>query len=572
MPELIVGPMLRYLSDRDATIWVETDGPCEVEVVDHSTRTFEVHGHHYAIVAIDGLDPGETYEYSVALDREVKWPEGSRRFPPSRIRTFDDDGPFDISFGSCRVAVPHEPPYTLTKNQHDEGKEADALHVLGLEMLRNPEGRWPHLLLMLGDQVYADEGAPKTREFIRSRRDVSKPPGLEVADFEEYTRLYWESWREPVVRWLFSTVSTSMTIDDHDVRDDWNISRSWLEDMRSESWWHERIVGAYMSYWLYQHLGNLSPRELEEDETYGRVCDADGDAGDIVRRYAENADEHRDGSRWSFHRDLGRNRVIVMDSRAGRVLREGHRSIFDDSEWEWIRAQAHGDFDNLIVATSDPYILAHGLHYAEVWSERVCDGAWGPLAAKVGEKIRRTGDLDHWAAFHVSFHRVARLMREVGTGELGEPPGSILLVSGDVHHAYLCEIGFPRGSGLQTHVYQAVCSPFRNPLSRAERTQARIGWSRPVWAVTRALARAAGGPDPEIQWRFLDGPYFDNQVASVTLDGRAARLKLEKTKPGDPEEHRLETSFERELAPRPDAQPDRRESPITALRSASGPP
>ena len=572
MPELIVGPMLRYLSDREATIWVETDGPCEVEVLGHSARTFEIYGHHYAIVAINGLEPGETYEYSVALDGEVKWPEPSRRFPPSRIRTFDEDGPFDISFGSCRVALPHEPPYTFTKNDHPEGKEADALHVLAREMLRNPEERWPHLLLMLGDQVYADEGAPQTREFIRSRRDVSKPPGLEVADFEEYTRLYWESWREPVARWLFSTVSTSMTIDDHDVRDDWNISRSWLEEMRQKPWWHERIVGAFMSYWLYQHLGNLSPELLEEDETYRRVRDADDGAGDIVRAYAEHADEHRDGSRWSFHRDLGRNRVIVMDSRVGRVLREGHRSIIDDHEWSWIRDQAHGDFDNLIIATSDPYILAHGMHYAEAWSERVCDGAWGPLTAKAGEKIRRAVDLDHWAAFHVSFHRVARLLREVGTGELGRPPGSILLVSGDVHHAYLCEIGFPRGTGVQSHVYQAVCSPFRNPLGGSERRKARIAWSRPVWALTRALARAAGAPDPEIQWQFLDGPYFDNQVASITLDGRASRLKLEKTQPGDPEEHRLETSFGRELAPRPEAQREGRRDLVAALRSAGGPP
>jgi hypothetical protein len=564
MPELIVGPMLRYLGERDATVWVETDQACEVEILDHTAGTFEVHGHHYAIVALEGLEPGTTYEYQVALDGEVRWPEPGHDLPASRIRTFDADAPFDISFGSCRVALPHEPPYTLTKNQHPSGKEADALHVLATEMLRNPEGRWPHLLLLLGDQVYADEGAPETREFIRSRRDTSQPPGEEVADFEEYTRLYWESWREPVVRWLFSTVSTSMTIDDHDVRDDWNISRSWLEDMRAKPWWHERIVGAYMSYWLYQHLGNMSPRELEEDPTLRRVREADGDAGEIVREYAENADEHRDGSRWSFHRDLGRNRVIVMDSRAGRVLKEGHRSIFDDPEWEWIRGQAHGEFDNLIIATSDPYILAHGMHYAEVWSERVCDGAWGPLAARVGESIRRAVDLDHWASFHVSFHRVARLLREVGTGELGRPPGSILLVSGDVHHAYLCEIGFPRGSGMESHVFQAVCSPFRNPLGASERRKARIAWSRPVWALTRALARAAGAPDPEIQWRFLDGPYFDNQVASVTLEGRASRLKLEKTQPREPHEHRLETTFERELAPK---QPERRSAPASALRS-----
>ena len=568
MPELIVGPMLRFLSDCEATVWVETDASCEVEILGRSARTFEVYGHHYAIVVIDGLEPATTYEYEVVLDGDVKWPDPDSDLPPSRIRTFDDDGPFDMSFGSCRVALPHEPPYTRSKDEHEQGKETDALHVLAMEMVRNPEARWPHLLLMLGDQVYADEGAPKTREFIRSRRDTSKPPGEEVADFEEYTRLYRESWRGPSVRWLFSTVSTSMTIDDHDVRDDWNISRSWLEEMRAEPWWHERIVGAYMSYWLYQHLGNLSPRELEEESTFRRVREADGDAGDIVREYAVHADRHRNGSRWSFHRDLGRNRVIIMDSRAGRVLDEGKRSIIDDPEWDWIRDQAQGDFDNLIIATSDPFILAHGMHYAEAWSERLCDGAWGRLAAKAGERLRRAVDLDHWAAFHVSFHRVARLLREVGTGELGNAPGSILLVSGDVHHAYLCEIGFPRGSGVESHIYQAVCSPFRNPLDRGDRRKARMAWSRPVWALTRALARAAGAPDPEIQWRFLDGPYFDNQVASVTLDGRASRLKLEKTKPSDPDEHRLEITFERELAPRR----DHGSRPVAALGSADGPP
>src|SRR5215211_2692873 len=564
--------MLRHLGQSDATVWVETDAACEVEVLGRRITPFEVFGHHYAIVCLDDLEPGTTYEYEVALDGERKWPEPDSAFPPSRIRTYGPHGPFDISFGSCRVTLPHEPPYTLSKDQDARGMERDALYVLAHEMMRSPEERWPHLLLLLGDQVYADEGAPRTREFIRSRRDTSQPPHEEVADFEEYTRLYREAWADPVIRWLFSTVSTSMVIDDHDVRDDWNISRSWLEDVRATQWWLERIVGAFMSYWLYQHLGNLSPQELSEIETYRRVTEAGGDAGKIVREYALRADADREGVRWSFHRDLGRNRVIVMDSRAGRTLGEGRRSIFDDHEWSWIRDQAHGDFDNLIIATSDPYILAHGMHYAEAWSERVCDGAWGPLAAKVGERIRRTVDLDHWAAFHVSFHRVARLLREVGSGELGRPPGSIMLVSGDVHHAYLCEIGFPKGAGLKSHVYQAVCSPFRNPLGKSERQKARVAWSRPVWALTRALARAAGAPDPEIQWRFLDGPYFDNQVASVTLDGRASKLKLEKTKPGDPEEHRLETSFERKLAPDADAQPDRRESPVAALRSADGPP
>jgi PhoD-like phosphatase len=548
MTELVVGPLLRYLADTEATVWVETDAPCEVEVLGHRQRTFEVFGHHYAIVPIDGLEPGTTYEYEAALDGETRWPQPGSELPASRIRTFSEDGPFDISFGSCRVAVPHEPPHTLSKDQHPSGKELDALHVLATEMLRNPEERWPHLLLLLGDQVYADEGAPETREFIRSRRDTSKPPHEEVADFEEYTHLYRESWREPVVRWLFSTVSTSMVIDDHDVRDDWNISRSWLEDMRALPWWGERIIGAVMSYWLYQHLGNLSPRELAETETYRRVTGADGDAGEVVREYAIRADEDREGVRWSFHRDLGRNRLIVMDSRAGRILHEGRRSMFDDEEWDWIREQARGDFDHLLLATSDPYLLAHGMHYAEVWSEQVCNGAWGRRMAKLAEKLRRAVDLDHWAAFERSFHLVADLLREVGAGERGEPPASILLLSGDVHHAYLCEIDFPEAAGVASKAYQAVCSPFRNPLDASERRKAKLASSRPAWRLTRALARAAGGRDPEFSWRFVEGPYFDNQVASLTLSGRSSDLKLEKTRPGDEEEHRLETSFERRLA------------------------
>src|SRR3954454_3014452 len=75
MPELIVGPMLRYLGEREATVWVETDEACEVEILDRSARTFEVHGHHYAIVALDALEPGTTYEYEVAIDGEVRWPD-----------------------------------------------------------------------------------------------------------------------------------------------------------------------------------------------------------------------------------------------------------------------------------------------------------------------------------------------------------------------------------------------------------------------------------------------------------------------------------------------------------------
>ena len=45
-------------------------------------------------------------------------------------------------------------------------------------MRDQPRERWPDLLLMIGDQVYADEVPPATRSYIDERRDVGEPPGL----------------------------------------------------------------------------------------------------------------------------------------------------------------------------------------------------------------------------------------------------------------------------------------------------------------------------------------------------------------------------------------------------------
>src|SRR5215207_4550021 len=537
MAELVLGPVLRYVSDTEAIVWVETDEPCEVEVLDHRARTFGVEGHYYALVCVHGLEPGRSYEYEVSLDGKSLWPLPDSEFPPSIIRTVDPEGRVDLIFGSCRVALPHHPPFTFPKEEDGRGRGLDALHTLALSMLESQPDRWPELVLLLGDQVYADEVSPQAMEFIRSRRDTTEPPGEEVVDFEEYTRLYWESWGDPVIRWLFSTTSIAMVIDDHDMHDDWNISRSWCEEMRRKQWWQERVESGLMSYWIYQFIGNLPPRELEKSDLYRRVRELD-DAGPVLREFAAKDDSEREGKRWSYYRDLGSTRLIVMDSRTGRILEEGRRSIFDEEEWDWIQDKARGDFDHL---------LAPGLHYLEAWNETVCDGAWGGMAAGLGERLRRTLDCDHWGAFQRSFMRLTALLEEVGSGERGRPPASICILSGDVHHAYLAEVAFRRDVNVSSAVYQAVCSPYRKALDAHERIAVRIGHSRPTEALVRALAHAVGVEDPDIRWRFAGGPYFDNQMATLSLEGRAASLTISKTARGEAGP-RLETAFERRIA------------------------
>ena len=422
MAQLVLGPLLRYVGEREATVWVETDERCEVEVLGRRARTFQLRRHHYALVCIEDLEPGRSYEYEVLLDGNRRWPLPDHDGPPSRIRTIDPEAPLRIAFGSCRVSMPHEPPYTCSKDEDERGFEFDALYVLAREMTRGTREDWPDVLMLLGDQVYVDEGSPVTRAKIRWERDTTRPPYEEAGTFEEYTWLYQESWGDPLIRWLLSTVSCSMVWDDHDMHDDWNISRTWVEEMDRHDWWRVRAVDGLMSYWVYQHLGNLSPRELEENGVWRRIQGVD-DATGVLQDFAARAHLTGEGTRWSYCRDLGRTRLIVMDSRAGRVLGEDRRSIFDDHEWEWISSHAQGGFDHLLLATSDPFLLAPGLHHAEAWNESVCDGAWGSHAAELGERLRRGLDFDHWGAFNFSFERLSELLEEVGSGRRGEPPG-----------------------------------------------------------------------------------------------------------------------------------------------------
>jgi hypothetical protein len=526
--ELILGPLLRYVGERDATVWVETDGPCEVEVLGHRARTFLVAGHHYALVAIEGLEPGESREYGVTLDGERRWPDPRSSLPASRIRPLHPERGVTVAFGSCRAAGPHEKPYVLERTEERLGRGVDALLALAHELTGRPSEEWPSLLLMLGDQVYADDVSPQTLGFIRSRRSTREPPGEGVADFEEYSRLYRESWGEPMIRWLLSTLPSAMIFDDHEVIDDWNISAAWKRETRAWQWWPERIAGAFMSYWLYQYLGNLSPEELRADQMYERVRSAI-DGGPLLREFALRADRTTAGSRWSYARKLGRSHLVVIDSRAGRLFKDQRREMVDDEEWRWLDRQLQGDVDHLLVATSLPFLLPRAIHHLEGWDEALSGGARGAAGARFGEWLRRAIDLEHWAAFRSSFDRLARTLREIASGERGSAPASIVLLSGDVHYAYVAEATFSGQQSVDSKLYQAVCSPFRHCLNRPIELANRLACSHAAELVGEFLARSVRLPEPPLAWEVKHGPYFENEVAALQLRGKQARLKLERT-------------------------------------------
>lgn len=551
MAGLRLGPLLRYVdweSGGRATVWVEADRPCTAEVrcadgASGTSRTFQIGGHHYALVLVTGLTPGTETAYEVLLDGCRVWPLADSRFPESTIRTPEVPSPgVTLSFGSCRWSA-------TPAGEHDP-IGPDALDTLAAGLAADPTAVRPDVLLLLGDQVYADTTSKATRRWLAARRDLRDPPGPQVADYEEYTRLYDESWLDPEVRWLLSTVPSCMIFDDHDLIDDWNTSASWLAEMRTTPWWHERVVSGLMSYWVYQHLGNLSPAELESDEVYAAVRAAPDGTGRLAR-FAAEADGDPASVRWSYRRDFGRTRLLMVDTRAARVLDEQGRVMLDADEARWLRDQAlaeKGSYDHLLIGTSLPWLLPPLIHDAEGWNAALCRGGRGERWARFGENLRRRADLEHWAAFPASFEKLTRLIREVGSGDAA--PATVCVLSGDVHHAYVAEPAWPDGAQPNARVVQLTCSPLHNSIPRSVRLGFRFGWSRAGRRLGHALARHGQVGRPPVDWRRTGGPWFGNQLMTLMLRGRSASLRLDQaraTGSGRSAAARLVTVQEREL-------------------------
>ncbi|MFE9859870.1 alkaline phosphatase D family protein [Streptomyces sp. NPDC005780] len=548
MAGLRLGPLLRYVdweTASTATVWVEADRPCTAEVrcadgASGSSRTFAVAGHHYALVVVSGLTPGSTTAYEVLLDDRTVWPPEQYGFPPSTITTPAVSGAAEaapstvrVAFGSCRWAAP-------PGNGHLPGRSdpvgPDALDTLAARLAADPDAERPDVLLLLGDQVYADETSEATRRRLAARRDLDEPPGAEVADYDEYTCLYDESWRDPEVRWLLSTVPSCMIFDDHDVIDDWNTSAAWLAGIRATSWWHERIVSGLMSYWVYQHLGNLSPAELAADPLHAAVHAAP-DGTEAVRRFAAEAAADPTRTRWSYRRIFGRVRLLMVDSRAARVLDEQQRAMLHPQEARWLREEvlsAPGSCDHLLIGTSLPWLLPPLIHDAEQWSAALCRGERGGPAgrwARIGESLRQRSDLEHWAAFPESFEQLTELIREVAEGP--EAPATVCVLSGDVHHAYIAEpvpSAPSPGDTPAARVLQLTCSPVHNSIPTPLKAGFRFAWSGAGRLLGRLLARHGRTGPPSMQWHRTDGPWFGNQLMTLTLSGRKAALSLVQAK------------------------------------------
>ena len=157
------------------------------------------------------------------------------------------------------------------------------------------------------------------------------------------------------------------------------------------------MIGGYASYWVYQHLGNLSPDQLDEDEVYARVLAI---ADDEERtRYLDDvawqADVDATSIRWSYYRDLGGADGASAWSRSTAAARG--TSIRTTAGWS-MPPSGHGStttcstpdrpYDHLVLASTLPFLMLPGVHHLEGWDEAISEGAWG-ARERIGERCDR---------------------------------------------------------------------------------------------------------------------------------------------------------------------------------------
>lgn len=119
-------------------------------------------------------------------------------------------------------------------------------------------------------------------------------------------------------------------------------------------------------------------------------------------------------TRWSYRRDLGRSRLVVIDSRAGRDFDDGRREMLDAEEWRWVEERARA-----VVTARNPDDV-------EAWNAAVVRGCMGPDGG-LGRRARPAAlDLEHWAAFPSSARRLHVLIDEISVG--ARPPASVVLL------------------------------------------------------------------------------------------------------------------------------------------------
>ena len=97
------------------------------------------------------------------------------------------------------------------------------------------------------------------------------------------------------VRRLLANIPTYMIFDDHEITDDWNITKEWYENVRSSKCGRQVVANGLAAYWAFQGWGN-DPSIYDED-FIGKMVEYFGKEGKADEAEINAFEDHM----WDFH-------------------------------------------------------------------------------------------------------------------------------------------------------------------------------------------------------------------------------------------------------------------------------
>jgi len=272
----------------------------------------------------------------------------------------------------------------------------------------------------------------------------------------------------PAIRRVLANTPIYTVFDDHDVTDDWNLTREWREQVRSSPAGRRVVTNALASFWAFQGWGN-NP-DTFDDDFRSRLADLLGreDPGDELDDLLWNVDY------WSYTLPT-RPVTVALDTRTQRSFDadEGAARLIGESELdrvrELVRDSGHRHSDPLVLVSPVPVF---GLELQER-RQKFLVGKVGPYEI----------DFEAWHSNLQGFVDFMTFLVDELELEF------CVLLSGDVHYGMNVEASFQHRD-RKLHFAQLVSSSFKHSgkLSKSgiellgqlvSKTHERMGWDKP---------------------------------------------------------------------------------------------
>lgn len=315
MNKIILGPIVGGMTATSANLWARSDGEGVLHawlgqrsdlsdsVLASKSLPLNPKNGYAGVAPLGNLSPLNHYHYTLTMDET---PPDPRAGPYPEFTTFPEDGQknaFTFAFGSCFLP-PDKHSGEIFKRLEDKRHEDDL-----------------RFWLLIGDQIYADD---------YQHNGINK---ISVS-VDDYREVYRYAWARPVLQQVLANLPVFMTLDDHEVEDDWR----WTDLDRTQAtipWWNrlirwlqkrpieerqlprQRVLNALQAYWEHQAMHGpplTSTPELNQAGQY----DLDT--------------PHRGALAYSF--TYGAAAFFMLDTRSHRVKSRKDRCMLGEEQWQ----------------------------------------------------------------------------------------------------------------------------------------------------------------------------------------------------------------------------------------------